>query len=74
MFTALGISPGPLAVSQFWSSVTGLAHLATDRIIYETDTGSRSYDIDGNGSFAAVRFATLTNLPASLGAEDFLIT
>ena len=73
VFTALGIATGTLAVSQFWSSLTGLAHLASDRIIYETDTGSLSYDIDGTGSALAVRFATLTNLPAGLGAEDFLI-
>ena len=72
-FTALGLVTGTLAVSQFWSSLTGLAHTALDRIIYETDTGSIFYDSDGNGSAAAVRLAILTNLPAGLGAEDFLI-
>lgn len=73
VFTALGLVTGTLAVSQFWSSLTGLAHTALDRIIYETDTGSLFYDSDGSGSAAAVRLAILTNLPAGVGAEDFLI-
>ena len=74
VFTALGSVTGALAASQFWSSLTGLAHLASDRILYATGTGSLSYDRDGTGTFyAAVTFATLTNRPTALEAADFLI-
>ena len=38
---------------------TGLAHDASDRIIYETDTGGPSYDGNASAAGGAVRIATL---------------
>ena len=38
------------------------AHDATDRIIYDTTSGSLYYDADGNGSAAAIQVALLGSL------------
>jgi Ca2+-binding RTX toxin-like protein len=43
-----------------------------DRIIYNDKTGVLSYDADGTGSTAAVKFAVIENL-AKLTAADFLV-
>ena len=43
-----------------------------DRIIYNDKTGALSYDADGTGSSAAVKFAIIENL-ATLTAADFLV-
>ncbi len=32
----------------FWSNATGVAHDATDRLIYNTATGGVSYDVEGS--------------------------
>ncbi|WP_394891273.1 calcium-binding protein [Mesorhizobium sp. AaZ16] len=58
VFTALS-DVGKLAFSHFWSSTTGEAHDADDRVTYETDTGWLRYDADGAGGTAAIHFATL---------------
>ena len=45
---------------------------ASDRIIYDIDSGRLYYDADGSGSGAAVQFARVAaNL--SLSADDFVI-
>ncbi len=72
IFTALGQTSGTLAAATFFASATGLAHDASDRIVYNTSTGILSYDADGNGAGAAVRFALLTGAPAITNA-DFLV-
>ncbi len=72
IFTALGQTSGTLAAATFFASATGLAHDASDRIVYNTSTGILSYDADGIGAGAAVRFAQLTGAPAITNA-DFLV-
>lgn len=61
---------GTLAASAFW--VGSAAHLASDRIIYNSATGGLFYDADGTGAAAAVRFATVgTGL--GLTNADFVV-
>jgi Ca2+-binding RTX toxin-like protein len=63
---------GALALGAFHRSASGVAHDASDRILYDTDSGALSYDADGNGDGAAVQFARLaTHL--TLTASDFAI-
>ncbi|KQV39160.1 MULTISPECIES: calcium-binding protein [unclassified Rhizobium] len=71
VFAAISAA-GTLAAAAFYASTSGTAHDASDRIIYETDTGKLFYDKDGTGSAAAVLFATLDTKPAITNA-DFII-
>ena len=60
-FSAIGVS-GRFASgdARFWSSTSGTAHDASDRIVLNTSTGQLWYDADGNGTgFAALLIATL---------------
>ena len=61
---------GAIATTAFWIG-TG-AHLATDRIIYNSSTGDVFYDADGTGATAAVKFATL-NTGLALTNLDFVV-
>lgn len=71
VFTAI-VGTGSLSGWQFAKNTTGLAADATDRIIYETDTGNLYYDSNGNAAGGSVHFATVgTNLAITAG--DFLI-
>ncbi|PSJ54164.1 calcium-binding protein [Kumtagia ephedrae] len=70
IFTAL--NPGTLAASAFRANTTGLAGDASDRIIYETDSGELYYDADGNGAGAGVLFAKL-DVGLSLTNADFSV-
>jgi len=72
IFTAL-TTPGTLASAAFYGNDSGKAHDATDRIIYETDTGKLFYDKDGNGSAAAVQFAVLDTKPGLTNADFFIV-
>jgi len=60
VFRALGVAPGDLTADQFWSG-NGIraGHDASDRIIYDTASGSLFYDADGSGSGAAVAIAVV---------------
>ncbi|MEQ1956852.1 calcium-binding protein [Mesorhizobium sp. CN2-181] len=60
VFTAL-TATGVLNAATFRANATGLAGDATDRIIYESDTGRLIYDADGTGEIAGVQFATLAS-------------
>ncbi len=67
-----GLSAGVLAAAAFQANATGTATDASDRIIYETDTGLLYFDADGTGSSARVSFAELSpNL--ALSNADFLV-
>ncbi|MDQ0323603.1 hypothetical protein QO002_005809 [Pararhizobium capsulatum DSM 1112] len=69
IFTTLGAA-GALASSAF--HIGTAAADASDRIIYNSATGALSYDADGVGAGAAVRFATLgTGL--TMTHADFLV-
>lgn len=63
---------GALRASAFYKSAAGVAHDANDRIIYDTDSGFLTYDADGNGSGAAVRFAKIS-AGLNLAAADFVV-
>ena len=58
--------------ARFWSSSTGTAHDANDRVIYNTSTGSLYYDADGNGAGAAQLIATFQGNPA-IAATDVVV-
>jgi Ca2+-binding RTX toxin-like protein len=69
-FTALGTAPGILSAGAF---VIGTAALdASDRIVYNSDTGALFYDSDGNAQGGSVQIATLTT-GLLLTNNDFLI-
>ncbi|WP_438748667.1 M10 family metallopeptidase C-terminal domain-containing protein [Pararhizobium sp. O133] len=71
VFIAAG-ALGTLAAAAFKANTTGLATDASDRIIYETDTGELFYDADGNGGGASIQFAKLAASLALTNA-DFVI-
>ena len=58
--------------ARFWSSGTGTAHDADDRVIYNTSNGQLWYDADGDGAGAAQRIATLQGAP-NLAAADITV-
>lgn len=65
----LGTTLGTLASGKFWKSMSGLAHDADDRIIYETDTGKLYYDANGKASGGGIHFATLASDLALTNAD-----
>ncbi|WP_054303727.1 calcium-binding protein [Gemmobacter sp. LW-1] len=67
-----GLATGALAADAFVANTAGIATTATQRIIYETDTGALLFDADGNGATAAIRFATLHS-GLALSSSDFLV-
>ncbi len=58
--------------ARFWSSGTGTAHDADDRVVYNTSTGQLWYDADGTGAASAQLIATLQAAPA-LAASDIFV-
>jgi Ca2+-binding RTX toxin-like protein len=77
VLNALGTTPGQFAVDdqRFWSNATGVAHDATDRLIYNNTTGVLSYDSDGNGAAAAVQLEVLgaTTHPALVATDIWVV-
>ncbi|MCX7300076.1 MAG: calcium-binding protein [Rhodobacterales bacterium] len=67
-----GLAVGTLAGSAFASNTTGNAGDATDRIIYESDTGKVFFDTDGTGAAAKVQFATIST-GLVLTSADFIV-
>ena len=71
IFTAL--SSGTLSSGAFKDlSVAGASVDANDRILYDKGTGALSYDADGSGATAAIRFA-IVDTKATLTASDFFV-
>lgn len=71
IFTAI-TGTGTLTAAQFVKNTSGTAADASDRIIYETDTGMLFYDSNGNASGGRIHFATIDpNL--ALTAADFFV-
>ncbi len=66
------LKTGGLAGSAFSAGTAGRALDASDRIIYETDTGKLFYDADGTGSGKAHQIALLGS-KLELTHADFLI-
>ncbi|MDQ8700271.1 S8 family serine peptidase [Hyphomicrobium sp. LHD-15] len=66
------LSLGPLSADLFYVIGTG-SETALSRIVYDAESGALFYDIDGGGLGAAIQFATLSNRPADLSYNDFLI-
>ncbi len=68
IFTAL--AAGALSAGAF--TIGAGATAAGHRIIYNSATGTLSYDADGNGAGAAVQFATLT-AGLAMASTEFLV-
>jgi Ca2+-binding RTX toxin-like protein len=66
------LNTGTLAATAFRANTTGLAQGASDRIIYETDTGKVFYDADGAGGSAGIHFATVA-VGLALTNADFSV-
>ncbi|MBX3566473.1 MAG: calcium-binding protein [Rhizobiaceae bacterium] len=73
VFTKAGPA-GALAASAFRANTSGKAGDASDRIIWETDTGRLYYDPDGTGAAAGTAFAVITGNTGPMNAGDFVIT
>lgn len=71
IFTTIG-ALGTLAASAFRQNASGLAADASDRIIYETDTGNLFYDSNGNRSGGRTLVAHLDG-GLAVTHQDFLI-
>jgi Ca2+-binding RTX toxin-like protein len=70
----IGLGAGPLLATAFSSSIDGIATDASDRIMYETDTGFLWYDQDGDaGGFARIRFADLAGSLAMTAGEFVVV-
>ncbi|KQT57194.1 hypothetical protein ASG52_03795 [Methylobacterium sp. Leaf456] len=46
---------------------------ADDRVLYDSRTGTLSYDADGSGEAKAIAFAVLDTRPKQLSHDDFLV-
>ncbi|MBW8323045.1 MAG: calcium-binding protein [Rhizobium sp.] len=58
VFTTIG-AVGTLAAAAFVSNTTGLAQDASDRMIYETDTGNLFFDSNGSAAGGSILIAVL---------------
>jgi Ca2+-binding RTX toxin-like protein len=67
-----GLADGNLAATGFVQNTTGNAADASDRIIYESDTGRLYFDSDGTGAATKVHFATLAT-GLTLTSADFFV-
>ena len=68
-----GLAAGRLSASAFVKNTSGNAADASDRIIYESDTGKLFFDRDGTGAAAKVHFATIGTGLALTNADFFVV-
>ena len=66
-----GLAGTTLAASAF--RIGANAADASDRIIFNSNTGALLFDADGRGGDAAIQFAVIETLTGSLSASDFAI-
>ena len=71
IFTTI-VGTGTLTAAQFVANTAGTAQDASDRIVYETDTGKLFYDSNGNAAGGETQFAQLA-AGLALTNNDFLI-
>ncbi len=64
---------GVLTAAQFVANTSGTALDASDRIIYETDTGSLIYDANGSAGGGRYLVATLDAGLAITNADFFIV-
>ncbi len=67
-----GLSAGPLAPSQFRSRKDHIAQDADDRFIFDKTDKSLWFDVDGNGSAAALKILDLQD-SATFSVADLLL-
>ncbi len=67
IFREMGFSGSPS--SDVFFHAGNAAQDADDRILYDQGNGALSYDADGSGALAAVRFAVLSGAPAMLYSD-----
>ena len=67
---------GTLSASEFAVTTDGLATTAAQRIIYNSTTGTLTYDADGSGAGAGIHFAVvkLTSGAGTFDAGDFIMS
>lgn len=66
------IALGVMAAAAFRANTAGMARDASDRIIYDTDSGFLFYDADGSGAASRVLLTTL-DVGLSLTALNFTV-
>ncbi len=69
----VGLAAGALPSSAFIANQSGRAADASDRVIYEYDTGRLLFDRDGTGSASPIQFAKLAIGLAVTSADFFVI-
>lgn len=69
----VGLAAGVLSAAGFKANLSGLATDASDRIIYETDTGNIYFDSDGTGAASRVQFASVATNLALTNLDFFVI-
>lgn len=73
MFAAAG-AVGGLTQDAFYAAAGATrGHDATDRIVYDTDTGRLSYDADGSGPLASIAFMQLRGAPVLTAHDIWLV-
>jgi Ca2+-binding RTX toxin-like protein len=68
-----GMTAGSLSTGAFVAGGTPTASGSSAQVLFNTSTGSLSFDDDGGGSHAAVQFAILSGWTGTLAAKSFYV-